>query len=276
MPSWLHARLAQGGKAITVRKIDPATGRLMNVVQISNETPDLITTLSLLLYHDRQVQRAWLCHPGVKHVGKQTQKEGGFCGYRNIQMLISYVQAAYPRGRNPFEGRIPTILKLQDMIEEGWAQGINSSARLETGGIKGTRKYIGTSEAQTLFTAAGILSEAKPFSSPQDLLDYVEEYFSSASATAEEDIVGTQKPPIYLQHSGHSMTIVGLEKHEDGGRSLLVFDPFFAPSDTMKSLAGAKRIGSKVKCNALLRAYRRGMTYLGKYNEFEVIVLNMP
>jgi len=146
MPDWLCAQLEKGGKTITVQKIDPLTGRLVNEVQIANETPDLIPTLALLCERDPEIVKAYLCHAKVKHVGKQIPREGGFCGYRNIQMIISYIQAALPRGSHPFEGRIPTILKLQDIIEDGWAKGINSSARLETGGIKGTRKYIGTSE----------------------------------------------------------------------------------------------------------------------------------
>jgi hypothetical protein len=128
MPDWLCAQLEKGGKTI------------------ANETPDLIPTLALLCERDPEIVKAYLCHAKVKHVGKQIPREGGFCGYRNIQMIISYIQAALPRGSHPFEGRIPTILKLQDIIEDGWAKGINSSARLETGGIKGTRKYIGTSE----------------------------------------------------------------------------------------------------------------------------------
>ena len=149
MPSRLRAELEKGGKAITVRKIDPETGRQINVVQIANETPDLIYTMALLSERDPDIVRAYLCHPGTKHVGKQLHKEGGFCGYRNIQMMISYVQAAFPSGSHPFEGRIPTILKMQDLIEEGWDMGINSTARLETGGIRGTRKYIGTSEVRS-------------------------------------------------------------------------------------------------------------------------------
>lgn len=39
---------------------------------------------------------------------------------------------------------IPTIFEIQDWIEEAWDFGINAAGRVETGGIKGTRKYIGT------------------------------------------------------------------------------------------------------------------------------------
>jgi len=146
MPVWLRKELEQGGKQSRETKLDPTTGHLVKVVTVSNETPDLIPVIALLCEHDPRVARAWVCHPGTKHVGKQIRGEGGFCGYRNIQMVVSYIQSAYPRGSHPFEIRIPTILRLQDWIEEGWDKGINSSARLETGGIKGTRKYIGTSE----------------------------------------------------------------------------------------------------------------------------------
>lgn len=146
MPAWLRRELEVGGKPIRERKLDPETGMVQKVELVANETPDLIPVIALLCERDDNVARAWVCHPSVKHVGKQIKGEGGFCGYRNIQMLISYVQDAFPRGSHPFEGRIPTILKLQDWIEEGWDKGINANARLETGGIKGTRKYIGTSE----------------------------------------------------------------------------------------------------------------------------------
>lgn len=38
------------------------------------------------------------------------------------------------------------MLELQDMIERAWDMGFNSHGRIVTGGIRGTRKHIGTSE----------------------------------------------------------------------------------------------------------------------------------
>jgi hypothetical protein len=150
MPPWLRRELEMGGKLTRETKLDPETGTLLKVVSVSNETPDLIPVIALLCERDPNVARAWVCHPSVKHVGKQIKGEGGFCGYRNLQMAVSYIQHAFPRGSHPFEGRIPTILQLQDWIEEGWDKGINANARFETGGIKGTRKYIGTSEVSNI------------------------------------------------------------------------------------------------------------------------------
>jgi hypothetical protein len=76
-------------------------------------------------------------------------REGGFCGYRNIQMLVSYITKAKVIGHEHFPEGLPTILQLQDMIELAWDRGFNSSGRTETGGIKGTRKFIGTPEVCT-------------------------------------------------------------------------------------------------------------------------------
>ncbi|KAH0612572.1 uncharacterized protein H6S33_008952 [Morchella sextelata] len=152
MPDWLRKELERGGKVSTHTRIDSATGTIVKAVSVSNETSDLLPVIALLCERDPNVARAWLCHPWVKHVGKQIKGEGGFCGYRNIQMMISYIQAAFPRASHPFEGGIPSILRIQDWIEEGWDKGINPSARLETGGIRGTRKYIGTSEASFQIT----------------------------------------------------------------------------------------------------------------------------
>lgn len=73
---------------------------------------------------------------------------GGFCGYRNIQMLMSYIIGAGASGAERFSDTIPTIFQIQDLIEAAWDQGINAQGRFETGGIRGTRKFIGTPEVQ--------------------------------------------------------------------------------------------------------------------------------
>ncbi|KAI8164142.1 hypothetical protein K4K49_011905 [Colletotrichum sp. SAR 10_70] len=61
-------------------------------------------------------------------------------------MMVSYINGANAYGRDQFRGRLPTIFEIQEYIENAWDMGINAQGRLETGGIKGTRKYIGTPE----------------------------------------------------------------------------------------------------------------------------------
>ena len=150
MPPELYQALLKGPPINKHMKFGP-NGTLVEVYTVANETAGLIPVITRLCEKDDRVSHAWLCDGTVRHVGKQMHKEGGFCGYRNIQMMISYIQGAYAEGFHPFQGMIPSIIRLQDMIERGWDMGINTHGRLETGGIQGTRKYIGTSEVKEIF-----------------------------------------------------------------------------------------------------------------------------
>jgi zinc finger-containing ubiquitin peptidase 1 len=65
------------------------------------------------------------------------------------------------------------------------------------------------------------------------------------------------------------MTIIGFERKKDGTANLLVFDPMFRDSTEVIKLIGKKFIHKNPP--DLLRAYRRSVKYLRKYNEFEVM-----
>lgn len=93
--------------------------------------------------------------PGETSLADMPHK-GQFCGYRNIQMLASYIVASGSPGSEHLQGRIPSIFDLQDAIESAWRRGIRPEGLIETGGIKGTRKFIGTPEAEALFTSLEI------------------------------------------------------------------------------------------------------------------------
>lgn len=157
MPEWLRKLLAKGARVTISHKIG-RDGRLLRIESVANEFRRVMPVISQLCSQDSAVTRAYLCHPNVTHVVKMN-KEGGFCGYRNIQMMISYIQDTNSQGYKSFLGRIPSILQLQDMIESAWDHGFCTTARFETGGIRGTRKYIGTPEAQALFESLKIRYE---------------------------------------------------------------------------------------------------------------------
>lgn len=74
------------------------------------------------------------------------------------------------------------------------------------------------------------------------MFDWVQSYFEESIETAASSGVSeanqdpaskprdrivniTNRPPIYLQHAGHSRTIIGIEKLPDGRRNLIMFDP---------------------------------------------------
>lgn len=131
-----------------------------------------------------------------------------------------------------------------------------------------------------MFNSLGISCLPHPFNRSEglqtqhNLLDFVECYFQSSTPEGpiKNKVVRTCKPPMYFQHSGHSMTIVGIEKTLDGMRNLLVFDPFFTPSAPMKNLIGMRQLKGRLDSQMLLKAHRRGINYLQKYKEFELIM----
>jgi len=360
MPLWLYKQLSAGGRTGTTNKIG-ADGRLYREVSVENEACGLVPLLSTLLEADPSVKSVHVCHPAVRHVFR-TAREGGFCGYRNIQMIISFILATRPRGHEAFaeRGRIPSVIRLQEMIETAWDRGFNAHARIETGGIKGTRKYIGTTEVfclilpmrrlrltsflqvEALFNSLSIPTTSTAFhhifddshapriqsQAYESLLQHVQDYFArdtiySPSPTApasthrlansDSKVHCTWLPPIFLQHPGHSLTIIGIETHHDRSRNLLVLDPGFKPSAAISKLLSStsprpstpwdspRRANSSSRSSAsesmrsagrraprrgevdvkgaqaarLLDAYRRGRSRLARYGEFEVLSLSL-
>lgn len=75
-------------------------------------------------------------------------RTGSFCGYRNIQMLVSYLTRSGSPGAEHFAAPFPSVAAIQELIEGAWDKGINAQGRAETGGIRGTRKWIGTPEVR--------------------------------------------------------------------------------------------------------------------------------
>ncbi|OAP56708.1 hypothetical protein AYL99_08820 [Fonsecaea erecta] len=279
MPGWLRRMLEAGAKVTVTQRIGP-DGRLVKVETVANETPHLVPVLARLSQIDRTVERAFYCSPEVVHVCKMSF-EGGFCGYRNIQMLLSYIQGTEAHGSENFRGRLPSILKLQDMIENAWDLGFGSSGRVETGGIKFTRKFIGTPEALALFSSLDIACEAtayyarKEIEAFETMLCAVCDYFDDDSTQDNMDkVVITDKPPIYFQHHGHSMTIVGVEQRLSGAVNLVVFDPMFNPSPALKKLAFSRRTSfACARPGKVLEAHRRDEKYLKSYKVFELLTL---
>ncbi|KAK7539083.1 peptidase family C78-domain-containing protein [Phyllosticta citricarpa] len=276
MPAWLYRQIEAGPKVTVANRIG-RDGRIIKVEEVDNETPGILPVLAQLCSIDRGVSRAYLCHPSTIFITKR-QNEGGFCGYRNTQMLVSYIQGSKAQGHDKFGSRTPGILLLQDMIEEAWDKGINTVSRTQTGGIRGTRKYIGTPEVEALLRSLGIDHGLQMFTdrpnsqAHEQLLNDVESYFEAAVEDDENiKVHKTHLPPIYLQQPGHSITIVGFERLKDGTRNLLVFDPMFRTSPGMHRILGRKDL--RTHRPEILQAYRRGARQLSRHRDFEMIKL---
>ena len=283
MPTSLIHLLEHGVKVTVSNKIG-SDGRIVKQEIVSNETPNLVPVLARLSFLDRRVTRAFYCNPFVRHVAR-IQGEGGFCGYRNLQMLISYIRDAQAPGHEHFDGkRLPSILRLQDIIEKAWDQGYNTDGRVETGGIRWTRKYIGTPEAQALLLSLGISAEALAFSAQSKseayraMMEAICKHFDDGSEVNHGDkVVITDKPPLYFQHQGHSMTVVGVELGTDERANLMVFDPMYTPAKRLRDLAINNKLAfTSPTPEKLLKQYRRDDKYLARYRAFEMIKINGP
>jgi len=65
-----------------------------------------------------------LCHLGTSHFSSEFKTLTWGCGYNNAQVLLSYLKEAAPKHyRQAFGDDIPSIRRLQTLIEEGWKKG---------------------------------------------------------------------------------------------------------------------------------------------------------
>lgn len=149
MPQWLYTQMAQHPRVFR-KNVISRDGRILTIERVENETAGVVPMLARLSEVDSTVDEAWFCHPSVVQVSKY-KNEGGFCGYRNTQMAISWLQGSKAPGHQILPDRIPTIIQLQEWIESAWDQGINAHARIQVGKLKGTRKWIGTTEVSIDF-----------------------------------------------------------------------------------------------------------------------------
>ena len=111
----------------------------------SNDLDGVITKLAQLLRNDRNLEVAYLCTDSAVQVNQLPSEGAHFCGYRNMQMMLLALRST--EDRLPYTRKL-TIPQLQDLIEAAWTRGYNPHGRVQTGGIRGTRRHVGTSEVQ--------------------------------------------------------------------------------------------------------------------------------
>jgi zinc finger-containing ubiquitin peptidase 1 len=108
-----------------------------------------------------------------------------------------------------------------------------------------------------------------------DLLDVVEEYFTSSSLepstiSAADSAHQTILPPLFLQGPYHSLTIIGIEILGHSKRQLLVFDPGWSPPSALRNSHNPSKLTARI----ILWRYRRGKGYLKRYSNYELLYLD--
>uniref|UniRef100_A0AAY5F1G5 Zinc finger-containing ubiquitin peptidase 1 n=1 Tax=Electrophorus electricus TaxID=8005 RepID=A0AAY5F1G5_ELEEL len=185
----------------------------------------------------------WLC-ADTDHYSTSAGDRGWGCGYRNFQMLLSSLQRM---DLTSHLGSIPSIPQVQALIEAAWAEGVDpQGASHFSGRLQGTRAWIGATEIYAVLTAHQVRARIFDFHQPTGpsgthpkLFEWVKNYFSLPSSRGSRlppRVVKTTLPPIYLQHQGHSRSIVGVEQRRNGSMCLLLLDPGSSPAEMRKLL----------------------------------------
>ncbi|XP_051469368.1 zinc finger-containing ubiquitin peptidase 1 [Apus apus] len=207
---------------------------------------------------NKDVRRVWLSS-GVDHFHSSLGDRGWGCGYRNFQMLLSsLVQNSLYNDCLKDTTLIPNIPKIQSMIEDAWKEGFDPhGASHFNNKLRGSKAWIGACEIFSLLTSLRIKCQIIDFHKPTGptgthprLFEWVLRYYSTDNEGGAK-VVCTSKPPIYLQHQGHSRTVVGIEEKKNKTLCLLLFDPG-CPSQEMQKLLKQSSDGTNIR---LLRKF---------------------
>ncbi|KPV76739.1 uncharacterized protein RHOBADRAFT_51737 [Rhodotorula graminis WP1] len=199
---------------------------------------------------------------------------------------------------SPSLAPIPTIREWQEIIEQAWAAGHDPDGARHFGGkLINSRRWIGTTEVYAALTWLGIRATIIDFpklsgtsSVHEPLLKWLVTYFRLAPSSAPSTSTSppppstenaftalqsaaaaggpvrlTAREPLYLQHRGHSRTVVGVElgsgkarrrgavaglgqgrgeEDEEDEAWLLVFDPGKPISHELKAAAAAAALAA--------------------------------
>ncbi|CAG0915202.1 unnamed protein product [Notodromas monacha] len=232
-----------------------------------------------------------LIAPHVDHFSVTFHDRGWGCGYRNIQMMWSAlnhnpvyqhvlksvvgIRGADGFNENQIKEAVPSVIRLQELIEKAWEAGYDIDGGLQLGmKLVGGSTWIGATEAYSLFASLGIKCRLIDFwkaSGPNrthpELFSFLERYFTE---TADP------KAPVYLQEHGHSLTISGFQRRRNGRSYAIVFDPGHRAQETMqicrrvRRSAAAKSTPSD-EAAAVLSPLFRGINYF-KAAQYQLLV----
>ncbi|KAJ3597452.1 hypothetical protein NHX12_000977 [Muraenolepis orangiensis] len=200
------------------------------------------------------------------HYNSSEGDKGWGCGYRNLQMLLSALRTIQAFTDCLPERGVPSVPQLQRMIEGAWREGMDPEGAAHFNHrLQGTRAWIGATEIYAVLTSLGLRASITDFHKPTGpgdthprMLEWVKQYFarSSSGGRLPPRVVQTALPPLYLQHQGHSRSIVGVEERKDGGLCLLVLDPACGLATARKLLSADVRHLRRFPSNMKHRQYQ--------------------
>jgi len=244
------------------------TGEDSNETRTSNIIPFLRGVYSCGI---KDVSKVFLCGD-LAHFAADYSDKGWGCGYRNAQMLLSSLlsNTTYQQLiQDKIEiSSVPSVPKIQSCIESAWKEGFDASGCEQLGGkLSNSKKWIGATEVTSLLRWMNIRARIVDFHKGDKdnthplLFEWVENYFTTNS--------GKDTCPLYIQHQGHSRTIIGFEVgKDDASKNLLLFDPS-TPSHKMNALKKLQIPCSKTQ----LKDLRKSLKQM-KNSQFQLVFID--
>eukprot|EP00795_Rhopilema_esculentum_P017399 gene17399-8999_t len=210
------------------------------------------------------------------HFASGVGDAGWGCGYRNTQMILSaLLRSSIYRdvvSKGIDGGEIPSIPKIQSMIENAWQLGFDKQGAEQLGNkLHNTSKWIGATEIAALLRSLRIRAKLVDFHEATGsdgthprMFTWIHQYYNRISNSHEPS------PPLFLQHQGHSRLCIGVEEHPRGECPvyLLLFDPSHAPRQ-MKALL--QNVSSNV--SAQLRLLRRSLKQM-RSKQYQILYID--
>ncbi|KAJ5066522.1 zinc finger-containing ubiquitin peptidase 1 [Anaeramoeba ignava] len=173
----------------------------------------------------------------TNHFQSTKSDYGWACGYKNIQMMLTHLYN-YPVYKEIFDSHhlnISSISQLQDIIKKSWKEGFDPEGAKALNYLSRKNTWIGTTEFATFFQFFGIPIKIYEFPKRDQILEhsYLFDYVKNYYITRQQD---KEIPPLILQHSGHSRSIVGyveIRSQNQKQQSVLLYDPW-AKGETLK------------------------------------------
>lgn len=235
----------------------------------------------------KDIDKVHLCWPTVDLYSSNEWGLGFDCGFRNIQMLLSCCLKNKGEITKRLEAagirEVPTVPEIQRLIEQAWEKGFDKDGAEQLGGkLQGTQTWIGAVEVAALFRSWRLRANVVDFEVPneasrKDMLQWAYDYFHQrckggkpkgaggcyvCRKTPFKKRKGHFTPPLYLQHHGHSRSIIGAEKTSAGDIRLLVIDPTRGFAKHLAQTPAMSHIRYHANSKQLVEQPRFQITYL--------------
>lgn len=258
--------LAVNQNKMTFKQADDALVTMINGdVNQDFVCENVINRLNNSLLNNTATSHAWLVVNDTNHYNVDFGDNGFGCGYRNLMMLLSSIWSnpLYSSILSRAFDKFPTVPNLQEALEKGWSVGFDLTGQQQLGTVIATSTWIGPTEIYAILWSIGIKCSITDFHQKDSLdqhslmFDFIEEYFKNSrgnlGARSGLSYI-TRHLPLFLQHQGHSRTIIGYEATRNS-ENILLFDPSYSPK---RLLSNSTILSSVGNCNPLT-SFRRGI-----------------